>query len=178
MFRHSQSTSEIDGALPQQRVVSPKLTLQKAIDGINMLYCWVLALIFIYAGAIKLLSPSHLYILIEAFGILPEILITPVAVLLPALEILAGIGLLLNIRGSLPAIAALLMIFAAVMAYGVYMGLDVDCGCFGPQDPEAEAFHGIRTSLMRDLAMLAGLAFVFAWRRYRRIRSIERSLFF
>jgi hypothetical protein len=70
-------------------------------------------------------------------------------------------------QGSLAAIAGLLMLFAAVLAYGIWMGLDVDCGCFGPDDPEAEAFHGLRLSLWRDLAMCAGVAFIYAWRRYR-----------
>jgi hypothetical protein len=50
------------------------------------------------------------------------------------------------------------------------MGLDVDCGCFGPEDPEAEAFHGLRLSLYRDLAMMAGVFFIYGWRRYRAIR--------
>jgi hypothetical protein len=51
-----------------------------------------------------------------------------------------------------------------------WMGLDVDCGCFGPEDPEAEAFHGLRLSLYRDLAMMAGVFFIYGWRRYRAIR--------
>jgi hypothetical protein len=50
------------------------------------------------------------------------------------------------------------------------MGLDVDCGCFGPEDPEAEAFHGLRTALYRDLFMLAAVGFLYAWRHYRHIR--------
>jgi hypothetical protein len=50
------------------------------------------------------------------------------------------------------------------------MGLDVDCGCFGPEDPEAEAFHGLRLSLFRDLVMMAGVVFIYGWRRYRAIQ--------
>jgi hypothetical protein len=46
----------------------------------------------------------------------------------------------------------------------------VDCGCFGPEDPEAEAFHGLRQSLYRDLAIMAGVFFIYGWRRYRTIR--------
>jgi len=46
----------------------------------------------------------------------------------------------------------------------------VDCGCFGPEEPEAEAFHGLRLALYRDMAMLAAVAFLYGWRRYRRVQ--------
>jgi len=49
----------------------------------------------------------------------------------------------------------------------------VDCGCFGPEDPEAEAFHGLRPALYRDLAMLAAVVFLYAWRRYRHVKPLR-----
>ncbi len=55
------------------------------------------------------------------------------------------------------------------------MGLDVDCGCFGAEDPEAEAFHGLRTALYRDLVMMAGIVFLYVWRRIRSIEPIRLS---
>jgi len=44
----------------------------------------------------------------------------------------------------------------------------VDCGCFGPEDPESRAYHGLRPALYRDFGMLAGVLYLFAWRAYRR----------
>ena len=41
-------------------------------------------------------------------------------------------------------------LFMAILGYGISMGLDVDCGCFGPEDPESKAFHGLRAALYRD----------------------------
>lgn len=137
---------------------------------------WVLGGIFIYAGSTKLLTPEILAVLIEAYGIVPEKLLMPVAIVLPALEVLAGIGLLFDIRGSLAVIAGLLVLFMAVLGYGIWMGLDVDCGCFGPEDPEAKAFHGLKVSLYRDLAMLAGVFFIYGWRRCRAIRPMSFKL--
>ncbi len=84
-----------------------------------------------------------------------------------------GIGLLFDIRGSLALITGLLVLFMVVLGYGIWMGLDVDCGCFGPEDPEAEAFHGLRLSLFRDLVMMAGVIFIYGWRRYRAIRPAD-----
>jgi len=131
---------------------------------------WVLGVVFIYSGASKLLAPKTFAVLIEAYGLVPDGLLMPVALALPALELVAGAGLLADIRGSLGAVAGMLILFVAILGYGIGMGLDVDCGCFGPEDPEAEAFHGLRAALYRDLFMLAAVGFLYAWRRYRRIR--------
>lgn len=106
--------------------------------------------------------------LIKAYGILPDLLLLPAASSLALLEMAAGIGLLFDVRGSLAVIAGLLVLFVVILAYGKWMGLDVDCGCFGPEDPEGEAFHGLGTALYRDLFMLAAVILIFRWRRYRR----------
>jgi uncharacterized membrane protein YphA (DoxX/SURF4 family) len=148
----------------------------RILDWVYKLSCWGLRIIFIYAGSIKLLEPKAFAVLIEAYGVVPESLLMAVAVVLPALEVVAGIGLLLDIKGSLSMIAGLLVLFIAILAYGIWMGLDIDCGCFGLQDPEAEAFHGLRPSLYRDLVMLAGIAFVYGWRRYRPIKPEKTIL--
>ncbi|MCF8108742.1 MAG: DoxX family protein [Desulfohalobiaceae bacterium] len=142
----------------------------KTMDWLYTLCRWTLGGIFIYAGGTKLLEPEVFAVLIEAYGILPEGLLMPVAIALPLLEVIAGIGLLFDIRGSLALMTGLLLLFMLVLGYGIWMGLDVDCGCFGPEDPEAEAFHGLRLSLFRDLVMLAGAFFLFGWRRYRALR--------
>jgi len=131
---------------------------------------WILGGVFIYAGSTKLMEPRTFTVLIEAYGIVPESLLMPVAIGLPFLEVIAGFGLLFDIRGSLALITGLLVLFMVVLGYGIWMGLDVDCGCFGPEDPEAEAFHGLRLSLFRDLVMMGGVIFIYGWRRYRAIQ--------
>ena len=141
----------------------------KFMDWGYRLCCWTLGLVFIYAGSTKLLAPQVFAVLIEAYGIVPDGLLLPVAVVLPALEVAAGIGLLLDVRGGLAAIAGMLALFLLILGYGLHLGLDVDCGCFGPEDPEAQAFHGLRTAFHRDLIMAAGIFFAYGWRRYRGI---------
>lgn len=127
---------------------------------------WVLGGIFIYSGATKLLAPQTFAVLIEAYGLIPDMLLMPVALILPALEVVAGVGLLFDIRGSLAVISGLLLLFIAILGYGIRMGLDVDCGCFGPEEPEAEAFHGLRLALYRDMVMLTAVIFLYGMRRY------------
>lgn len=132
-----------------------------------------LGVIFIYAGTLKLLEPKTFAALIEAYGIVPEALLVTLAISLAALEVTAGIGLLFDIKGSLAVITGLLILFIGILGYGIWMGLDVDCGCFGPEDPEAQAFHGLRQSLYRDLIMLAVVGLIYGWRRYRSIKTLN-----
>ncbi len=127
---------------------------------------WWLGAVFIYAGVVKIAEIEVFAVLIGAYGLLPEFLLLPAAVFLASLEIAAGIGLLFDLRGSLAAVTGMLLLFIVVLSYGLWMGLDVDCGCFGPDDPEAEAFHGLRASLYRDLVMLGGVVFIYWWRRF------------
>jgi uncharacterized membrane protein YphA (DoxX/SURF4 family) len=145
----------------------------KLFDWAYKLFRCGLGVIFIYAGTLKLLEPKTFAALIEAYGIVPEALLVTLAISLAALEVTAGIGLLFDIKGSLAVITGLLILFIGILGYGIWMGLDVDCGCFGPEDPEAQAFHGLRQSLYRDLIMLAVVGLIYGWRRYRSIKTLN-----
>ena len=132
---------------------------------------WVLAGIFIYSGSVKLMDPPRFAEIIAGFGLLPDALIYPFAMLLPVIELVAGIGLVFTLRGSLPAIAVMLVMFIAVLLYGIHLGLDIDCGCFGPEDPE-QAYKGLKTALVRDAVMMAAVLFIYWSRGRTRRRSI------
>jgi uncharacterized membrane protein YphA (DoxX/SURF4 family) len=71
------------------------------LDGIYRFLRWVLGGIFIYSGTTKLLAPKTFAVLIEAYGLVPDGMILPVAVILPFLEVVGGAGLLVDIRGCL-----------------------------------------------------------------------------
>ena len=62
-----------------------------------------------------------------------------------------GIGLLLDIRGSLAVIAGLMGMFIFVLGYGISLNLDVDCGCFGADDLAKQA--GLVQAFWRDLVL-------------------------
>ncbi len=125
----------------------------------------LLAGVFVASGCLKLADPSALAVTVKALGLAPGWAATPLSALLAGLEVLAGLGLLLRLRWSLPVITGLLLFFIAILAYALDMGLDIDCGCFGPDEPEARAFHGLWSALWRDLGLLAGAAYLFAWNR-------------
>lgn len=133
-----------------------------------------LGLIFVAAGALKLSDPRAFAQVIAGYGLLPNGFSGLAALVLPGAEILAGLALALDLRGGLSGITGMLVLFMAVLGYGLHLGLDVDCGCFAPGDPEAEAYHGLGQALARDAAMLAGCVFLYVCRRRMGIRP--RSL--
>jgi len=120
--------------------------------------------LFLYAGIMKLSSPESFAIIVEDFGIVPESWAMPVAVILPIIEIVASICLAFDFRGSLTIIAVLLTIFIGILGYGILMGLDIDCGCFGPNEPETKAYSGLRTAFWRDLVLMSGVIYLYCRR--------------
>jgi hypothetical protein len=108
-------------------------------------------------------------VLLDAYGIIPDPLIMPVAMVLPALEVTAGAGLLFDLRGSLSFITGLLVLFSVITSYGIGMGLDVECGCFGRKTQKLMRFTALKRRYCGDLMMLAAALFLFGWRRYRNI---------
>jgi uncharacterized membrane protein YphA (DoxX/SURF4 family) len=134
---------------------------------------FIIAGIFLWSGIAKILDPQAFVVIVDAYGLIPENLLRPVAVCLPALEIIAAIGLIMDVKGGLAIIAALLVLFMAILGYGIWMGLDVDCGCFGPEDHEGQAYQGLRPALYRDVVMMAGVFYLYFW-RYRQSVSPVR----
>ena len=130
---------------------------------------FILGSIFVYAGFIKLIDPKAFAQTISQYDIVPAFLLAPFAIGLPALEFLAGLGLILNIRGSLSVIFSLLVVFTAVLGYGILNDLNVDCGCFSPE--EITGRNNLRQAFYRDLFMIAGVFLLF----FSRSNSLLRS---
>lgn len=113
----------------------------------------ILGGVFIYSGGVKLLDVKGFAALISQYGLVPEALLAPVAIGLPVLEVLAGVGLLLEVPGALGAIFAMLLMFCTVLWYGILKDLDIDCGCFSTAELRGQA--GLRQALYRDFVMIA-----------------------
>ena len=111
--------------------------------------------VFIASGTLKLLDPAAFAWNIYQYGLVPRLLIDPIAVGLPVMEVAAGAGLVLNRRWSYGAVGGMLMLFMALLGYAIINGLNVDCGCFGAGDPGPA---GLRNAFLRDVIMTTGLA--------------------
>ena len=114
---------------------------------------------------------------IDDFGLLPESWIGPVAIMLPVVELLAALGLLLDMRGALASVVIMLLLFIAVLVYGIMLGLDIDCGCFGPEDPGTRVYGSLQSSLARDMAMIGGAAYLYWWRHTQSTKLARQGLF-
>ena len=125
-----------------------------------------LAALFIYGGVVKLLDPKAFARTISTYDIVPEMLLPFVAIGLPILETLAGIGLLFDIRGSLAVITGLLGMFVFILGYGILNDLNVDCGCFGAE--ELAQRDSLRLAFYRDLVLVGIVVpflYMFRWVR-------------
>ena len=125
-----------------------------------------LGVIFVWAGIAKLSDPEAFASIISAYELVPESLLVPVAVGLPVLELLAGLGLIFDVPGSLSTTFGMLIMFAFVLWFGILKDLDIDCGCFSAD--ELKEHGALRLALYRDLGMMAGALYLFWWRKATR----------
>jgi uncharacterized membrane protein YphA (DoxX/SURF4 family) len=125
-----------------------------------------LGAIFVWAGLAKLFDLEAFAHVISAYELVPESLLVPVAIGLPVLEMIAGLGLIFDVQGSLSITFGLLVMFAFVLWYGILKDLDIDCGCFSAD--ELREHGALRIAFYRDLGMMAGALYLFWWRRATR----------
>ena len=112
----------------------------------------LLGAVFAWAGAVKVLDVPAFAGQVAAYQLLPYAWNYLVAATVPYVELLAGGLLLLNVRVK-PAsllLAALNVLFMVVLASVLARGLDIDCGCFGP-----DAGTTPLQALGRDAVLLA-----------------------
>jgi putative oxidoreductase len=116
---------------------------------------FVLAGIFIYAGAIKAFDPVQFASDIDNFKILPWPVSVALAFYIPWLEILCALGLIFRFlyRGALSILIALIVVFTLAIIAAKVRGLDITCGCFG----HASQHWSFPSHLATNLAILAAL---------------------
>jgi putative oxidoreductase len=119
-----------------------------------------LGLIFVAAAWHKLVEPGAFAIDIATYQILPLALVNPMAIVLPWVEIVAGLMLIVGFRTRAAAllIASMMAVFTAAIAIALGKGLDMSCGCFASQGA-AEDPISWRT-IVRDASWLALAVYV------------------
>lgn len=127
-----------------------------------------LGLLFVVAGASKVLDPWSFYSALPGYGV-TGLARSLLAVLLPPFEVALGVALLARwgLRQTVPAAAAFLGVFVLAIGYGWWRGSLQECGCFGPL---LERSPG--EAMAVDLAFLA-LAVVVARAGRGRLAALE-----
>lgn len=112
---------------------------------------WGLAVVFIYAGILKLRDAEAFAASIARFEMLPPFLIHPVALGLPPLEILYGLALLASRwrRQAAFGVTLLCLLFLAALTSAAFRGISVECSCFGSAEAEP-----IWRTIGRDVLLL------------------------
>jgi len=131
---------------------------------------WLLGAAFVSAAAMKMAHPRDFAEVVGDYGIVFDETVFATAIAIPLVEAAVGIGLVLDVRGSLAAAAALLILFMAVLGYGIRLGLEIDCACFGFAG-RGVLSGGAGAAIGRDAALLA-LCAALAWIR-RRVRRTD-----
>ena len=129
------------------------------------LFYWPLSLLFLYSGTVKSLQFSRFAQSVGDFGLVWDGLVKPVALFVCVTEICLAYFLWHQRAVGALVTALLLAGFIGVLAYGIAMGLDIECGCFGPRH---------RLSLQSQLSVDVGL-FIWCWLAYRVGRKIKEK---
>lgn len=100
---------------------------------INWLLRSVVGGAFVLAGALKIADPAQFAIDVAHYRLLPLGLVNLVAILLPWIELVAGLFVLAGIwlRAASLVLTSLTVMFLFVILSALARGLNIECGCFG-----------------------------------------------
>ena len=111
---------------------------------------WPLSILFLYSGTIKLLRLPEFAESVGDFGIVLDGLTRPVAFAVCWMEVALACALWKQTSWAMLATAALLLCFSGVLLYGMAIGLDIECGCFGTHHRLT-----LKSQLLVDIALLS-----------------------
>ena len=101
-----------------------------------LLFRLFLGFIFVYASVSKISDPENFSQAIYNYKLLPLSLINIFAIVLPWIELVAGILLIfgISVKENSVLLSTLVIIFILAITISLFRGLDIDCGCFGTVD--------------------------------------------
>ncbi|HEX7151308.1 MAG TPA: MauE/DoxX family redox-associated membrane protein [Thermoanaerobaculia bacterium] len=132
-----------------------------------------LGVIFVVAAWPKITDPPSFAHMIYNYRLLPASLINVSALVMPWVEILAGIALILGIWrvASRNLIAAMLVMFIIAISINLGRGNAIDCGCFDVSAANLsweERITDMKMVILRDIGMLLMVAQLWWSDRVRR----------
>ncbi|OGR04079.1 MAG: hypothetical protein A2284_04595 [Deltaproteobacteria bacterium RIFOXYA12_FULL_61_11] len=124
-----------------------------------------LGLVFLLACYHKLLDPAAFALDIATYQLLPLGLINLLAIVLPWIELAAGLMLLLGLRTRVGAllVATMMAMFTVAVTLAVLRGLDMSCGCFASQGAASDPISWF--TVLRDLGWLSLSMYVLVFDR-------------
>ena len=107
--------------------------MKKTQPWLGLLARLILGGVLLVAGYLKAFTPDKSMMAVRAYDVLPIWMANFLGIILPWLEIGAGLLLIAGIGIRYAAIfgSALMLIFIVAIAQAWVRGLSIDCGCFG-----------------------------------------------
>jgi uncharacterized membrane protein YphA (DoxX/SURF4 family) len=135
---------------PKEALASPWLTVRVQI---------ALGVFFVAAALPKLVDPPSFAHMIYNYRLVPGAFVNLMALVMPWLELLAGLALILGIwtRTSAILVGALLLVFIAAISLNLARGNAIECGCFDVAKANRtveQRLGDMRLDILRDLGML------------------------
>jgi putative oxidoreductase len=111
----------------------------------------ILGALFVAASWDKIVHPARFVEDVANYGLLPPLLVNLFALVLPWVEMIAGLFLILGFFSRSSSLTLVLLLVSFIIAISIILirGYQIPCGCFGPDEE-----LGLKT-LLRDLGMLA-----------------------
>lgn len=128
---------------------------------IQIICRFILGGVFIYASIHKIADPANFAETLYNYQLFPTMFIHFLAIFVPWLEMVAGIFLIVGIfpKGSSFILSGMLVAFIIALSINLARGLDIDCGCFDPQQAEHGSLLG---TIIRDIIyLIPGLIVLF-----------------
>lgn len=140
-----------------------------------------LGAIFVVAALPKIADPPSFAHMIYNYRILPGGLVNLSALIMPWVELLAGLALILGVwtRGARTIITLLLVTFILAISINLLRGNAIDCGCFDTSAANKTYDERIRDMwivVLRDLGMLLMVAQLWWSERRRPVVGVVSEL--
>jgi len=119
---------------------------------LELLARWILGVTFVYASFYKIIAPAAFAKIIYGYGLFPGAAVNVIAIVLPFIELIAGLALLTGLfpRTASLIIMVLLLSFIAAISINLLRGYEFNCGCFNSDNSAGSA--GL--TLVRDFVLL------------------------
>lgn len=125
----------------------------------------ILGGVFIYASIDKILHLHDFAKIIDNYQLVPGILVTFPAIVLPWVEMISGLFLVAGIfrRASALILSAMLLMFSIAITINLIRGITFDCGCFSTA--ATASGNDPVTLMLRDILLLIlGLIIIFFYK--------------
>ena len=130
---------------------------------------WILGGTFVYASYNKIMAPAVFAKIIYGYDLFPALFINLIAIIVPLLELVAGLALIIGFypRSAALIVNAMLLVFITALSINLIRGHEFDCGCFSINSSGQGTFTG--PLIFRDFVLLALGFYIFFYRNARKL---------